>query len=139
MNRFAIVLGLAAMLPLAAAAECASVSAGALTVSGAWSRATIGAARPAVFYAEIRNDGETSDRLTGIETPVAGMPMLHRTVIEDGVASMPHAEAIDIPAGETVNLAPGVYVFRPSGALSSIIDFHEDRQFAVPKIRRAIE
>lgn len=39
----------------------------------------------------------------------------------------------------TMNHTSGVYVFRPSGALSSIIDFHEDRQFAVPKIRRAIE
>ncbi|REF72968.1 copper chaperone PCu(A)C [Paracoccus versutus] len=109
MKRFAIVLGLAVMLPLAAAAECASVSAGDLTVTGAWSRATIGTARPAVFYVEIRNDGETGDRLTGIDTPVAAMPMLHRTVVKDGVASMPHAEAIDIPAGETVSLAPGGY------------------------------
>ncbi|RDD69643.1 SCO family protein [Paracoccus versutus] len=39
----------------------------------------------------------------------------------------------------TMNHTSGVYVFRSSGALSSIIDFHEDRQFAVPKIRRAIE
>ncbi|WP_294930644.1 copper chaperone PCu(A)C [uncultured Paracoccus sp.] len=107
MKRFATALGLAVMLPLAAAADCASVSAHGLTVTGAWSRATIGSERPAVFYVEIRNEGETADRLTGIETPVAAMPMLHRTVVEDGVASMPHAEAIEIPAGETVGLAPG--------------------------------
>ncbi|WP_294930647.1 SCO family protein [uncultured Paracoccus sp.] len=39
----------------------------------------------------------------------------------------------------TMDHTSGVHVFRPSGALSSIIDFHEDRKFAVPKIRRAIE
>lgn len=107
MKLFGPALGLAALLPLAAMAECASVSAGSISVSNPWSRMTIGTERPAVFYVEIRNEGETADRLTGIETPVAAMPMLHRTVVEDGVASMPHAEAIEIPAGETVGLAPG--------------------------------
>lgn len=107
MKRFATIFGLAAGLPFAVWAECTSVSAGGLTITGAWSRATIGTERPAVFYVEIRNQGGGADRLTGIETPVADMPMLHQTVVEDGVASMPHVEAIEIPAGETVSLAPG--------------------------------
>lgn len=38
----------------------------------------------------------------------------------------------------TMNHTSGVFVFRASGELSSIIDFHEDRKFAVPKIQRAI-
>lgn len=102
-------LGLATLLPALAFAECAEVSQGDLSVRAAWSRATIGTARPAVFYVTIQNNGSTDDRLTGIETPVAGMPMLHETVMKDGVASMPHAAVIDIPAGETVSLAPGGY------------------------------
>lgn len=102
-------LGLATLLPVLAFADCTEVSQGDLSVSAAWSRATIGTARPAVFYVTIQNNGNTDDRLTGIETPVAGMPMLHETVMTDGVASMPHATAIDIPAGETVSLAPGGY------------------------------
>ena len=100
-------LGLATLLPALALADCAKVSQGDLSVSAAWSRATIGTARPAVFYVTIQNTGSTDDRLTGIETPVAGMPMLHETVMTEGVASMPHAAAIDIPAGETISLAPG--------------------------------
>lgn len=100
-------LGLAALLPALALAECAEVSQGDLSIRAAWSRATIGTARPAVFYVTIQNNGSTDDRLTGIETSVAGMPMLHETVMTDSVASMPHATAIDIPAGETVSLAPG--------------------------------
>lgn len=105
----AATLGFAAFLPAMAQAECAEASQGDLTVSAAWSRATIGTARPAVFYVTIQNNGSTEDRLIGIETPVAGMPMLHETVMSDGVASMPHADQIAIAAGETVSLAPGSY------------------------------
>jgi copper(I)-binding protein len=102
-------VGIAALLPVLVFADCTEVSQGELSVRAAWSRATIGTARPAVFYVTIQNNGSTDDRLTGIETPVAAMPMLHETVLMDGVASMPHAAAIDIPAGETINLAPGGY------------------------------
>lgn len=38
----------------------------------------------------------------------------------------------------SMNHSAGVFVFGPGGELSSIIDFHEDRRFAVPKIQRAI-
>lgn len=109
MKLFGPALGLAALLPLAAMAECASVSAGSISVSNPWSRMTIGTERPAVFYVEIRNDGDADDRLIGIETEISDMPMLHQTVVRDGIASMPYAEAIDIPAGKTVTLAPGGY------------------------------
>lgn len=106
---FALALGYAMLLPALASADCSSVSAGDLTISKAWSRVTIGTQRPAVFYVEIRNNGGSDDRLMGIETPIAGMPMLHQTVIQDGVAAMPHAEAVEVPAGKTVALAPGGY------------------------------
>ena len=109
MKVFAFAFGFAMLLPALASADCASVTAGDLTISKAWSRATIGAQRPAAFYVEIRNDGEADDRLVGIETLVAGMPMLHQTVIQDGLATMPHVEAVDVPAGETVSLSPGGY------------------------------
>jgi protein SCO1/2 len=32
----------------------------------------------------------------------------------------------------------GVFLFYPDGRFASIIDFHEDRRFAVPKIRRTL-
>ena len=109
MKAFGVAFGFAMLLPALASADCASVTAGDLTISKAWSRATIGTQRPAAFYVEIRNDSEADDRLIGIETPISGMPMLHQTVIQDGVASMPHAEAVDVPAGETISLSPGGY------------------------------
>ena len=88
---------------------CETFTLGDLTIDHAWSRATIGANRPGVFYVEITNNGSTDDALIGIATPAAGMPMLHETVVTDGVASMPHAMSIPVPAGQTVELAPGGY------------------------------
>lgn len=88
-------------------AACEAVAAGDLTVSAAWSRATIGADRPGVVYLTVENAGVEDDALVGLSTPVASMPMLHETVVEDGVATMPHAMAVPIPAGGTAALAPG--------------------------------
>ena len=101
----------AVLLSLAAPAAfaCEAVTVGDLSVQNAWSRATIGAGRPSVFYVEVSNLGTEPDALVGIATPIAGMPMLHETVVTDGVASMPHAMAVPLPPGETVRLAPGVY------------------------------
>ncbi len=38
----------------------------------------------------------------------------------------------------TMNHTAGVFLFRPDGRFASIIDFHEDPAFAVPKIRRIL-
>lgn len=38
----------------------------------------------------------------------------------------------------TMNHTAGVFLFHPDGRFASIIDFHEDRRFAVPKIRRTL-
>ena len=88
---------------------CETFTLGDLTIEHAWSRATIGADRPGVFYVEIKNNGSADDALVGISTSAAGMPMLHETVVTDGIASMPHAMSIPVPAGQNVQLAPGGY------------------------------
>ena len=102
---------LAAALILSAPAvmACETVTIGDLTIEHAWSKATIGAGRPGVFYVEITNAGSVDDALIGIATPAAAMPMLHETVVKDGIASMPHAMSIPIPAGQNVQLSPGGY------------------------------
>ncbi|MDZ7573459.1 MAG: copper chaperone PCu(A)C [Pseudotabrizicola sp.] len=102
---------LAATLSLTASAAlaCETVTLGDLSVEHGWSKVTIGAGRPGVFYVSISNAGATDDALVGISTPAAGMPMLHETVVKDGVASMPHAMSIPVPAGQSVQLSPGGY------------------------------
>lgn len=58
-------------------------------------------------YVEITNKGTDADTLIGITTPAVGKPMLHETVVTDGLASMPHAMSVPFPAVDTVKLAPG--------------------------------
>jgi protein SCO1/2 len=41
-------------------------------------------------------------------------------------------------ADYTMDHTAGVFLFHPDGRFASIIDFHEDRRFAVPKIRRTL-
>lgn len=102
-------LSAALLFAAPAAFACETYTVGDLTIEHAWSKATIGAARPAVFYVEVTNNGSADDALIGITTPAAKMPMLHETVVTDGIASMPSAMSIPVPAGETVALSPGGY------------------------------
>ncbi len=104
-----LVLTLALSLAAPAAFGCETVTSGDLAIEHAWSRATIGADRPGVIYVEITNTGTTDDALVAIATPAAAKPMLHETVVTDGMASMPHVMSVPVPAGQTVALAPGGY------------------------------
>lgn len=104
-----VILTTILILAAPAAFACETAKVGDLTIEHAWSKATIGAERPAVFYVEIVNNGATDDSLVGIATPAAGMPMLHETVVTDGVASMPHAMSVPVPARQKAQLAPGGY------------------------------
>lgn len=114
----------AALLSVAAPAAqaCQTWTAGDLTLQHAWSRASIGTDRPGVFYVEITNKGAEPDALVGIATPASGMPMLHETVVKDGVATMPHAMSIPVPAGETVKLAPGGYHGMLMGLTAALVE-----------------
>jgi copper(I)-binding protein len=72
----------------------------------------IPSAKSAAGYMGIYNDGDTADRLIGVETGIAQSSMLHTTEHSaDGVARMIHVEGLDIPAGETIVLEPdGMHV-----------------------------
>lgn len=85
---------------------CLTATRDGLQISAAWTRATIGTARPAVLYLTIRNAGP-DDRLIDVSTPVSGMAMLHETVVQDGTAQMRHVPGVDIAAGGSAALAPG--------------------------------
>jgi len=46
-----------------------------------------------------------------------------------------------VPQGSdyTMDHTAGVFLFRADGSFGGIIDYHEDRRFALPKIRRVLE
>ncbi len=79
---------------------------GDLTVSQVWARpAAEGKVSAAYFF--IENRGSEGDKLTGAESPVAGMTMIHETVNENGVLKMRHSAGIEVPAGGMAELKPG--------------------------------
>lgn len=74
---------------------------------GIWSKATPKRATTAAIYMRLRDCGTAGDRLTGIETSAAERAELHSVKIEDGVMRMRPVDGIEVPAGGSVDLAPG--------------------------------
>ena len=74
-------------------------------VSEAWSRATAPGVEVGAAYMVIKG-GSRADRLIGASSERADMVHLHDVVEEDGVAKMRSTEAVEIPAGQRVELAP---------------------------------
>lgn len=50
------------------------------------------------------------------------MPMLHETVVKDGVATIPHATSVPIPAKGVVRLAPGGFHGMLMGLTAPLIE-----------------
>ena len=71
-------------------------------------------------------------RITGLTGPLpeikraaAGFRAMFKKVPHDGDYTMNHTA--------------GVFLFRADGRFAGIVDYHEDRRFALPKIRRTLE
>jgi len=114
------------------AAAPGTASAGNLSITGAWARATamsMPATKPAMggmatqpamgggmamggvsaAYMVIKNAGSQSDQLVSVSTDVAGKTEVHETTVKDNVASMHPIPALDVPANGSVELKPGGY------------------------------
>lgn len=59
-------------------------------------------------FVTITNTGDTDDALLGVKADFPKVD-IHESYEENGVAKMGHVDRIEIPAGETVELAPGGY------------------------------
>jgi periplasmic copper chaperone A len=95
-------------LPAAVSAETFSI--GDITVETPWTRATPGGAKVAGGYLRIVNNGTEADRLIGGTSAFAERFEVHSMEMHDGVARMAPVEGgLEIPPGETVELAPGGY------------------------------
>ncbi len=78
-----------------------------LRVLSPWIREAPPAMTELAAYAILQNTGATPLTITGFSLPADGMVMLHETRIEGGVSRMRMLEALVIPAGGRVALAPG--------------------------------
>lgn len=99
-----------AAILMASTAFAHEVTVGDLQIIHANIPAPFASAQIAAGYMGISNEGDQADRLIGVEVGFAAQAMLHTTEFSaDGVASMKHVEALEIPAGDTVVLEPGGY------------------------------
>lgn len=95
---------------LASPAIGRDVRAGSLRLTAAWSRPAPPGAPAGAGYLTITNRGSRPDRLVGGSSSVVERVEVHEMKIDDGVMRMrPVAGGLVIPAGGTVQLAPGGY------------------------------
>jgi len=87
------------------AAGAVSAQTGGLEVNNAWARATPGKSNVGAAYVTIQSP--TADKLVAASTPVAKKAELHTMTMSGTVMKMRPIAVVDIPAGQSVKLAPG--------------------------------
>jgi periplasmic copper chaperone A len=76
-----------------------------VAVTNAWVRATVPGQPVAAAYMDIR--ASKAMKLVGVSSPVAERGEIHEMKDEDGMMKMRAVQAVDLPAGKTISLAPG--------------------------------
>jgi copper(I)-binding protein len=97
-----------------------AASSAAISVVGAWSRATAGGVSVGVVYFEVINAG-SADTLLTIECPAAERVEMHATTRADGIMKMRRVPSVDIPAG-------GRLAFQPGGLHAMLIGLEQPLQ-----------
>jgi hypothetical protein len=87
------------------ACACATLAADAPAVTDAWARATPPGTTVGAAYLTIQG-GAQADRLVDASSDRAAMVHLHTVEESGGVSKMRGIEAVEIPAGQRVTLAP---------------------------------
>jgi hypothetical protein len=78
-----------------------------VTVTDAWARATMPGQKVSGAYMQIRSDADA--RLVGASSPVVPRVEVHEMKMDGDVMRMREVQAIELPRGKTVTLAPGGY------------------------------
>lgn len=77
-----------------------------ISVTSVWTRATMPAQKVGGAFMQIESDADA--RLVAASSPVAGRTELHAMKVDEAnVMRMREVEAIELPKGKTVSLAPG--------------------------------
>jgi len=109
MKHVTLLLAAALALP-AVEAPAEDLTAGMITISNLWARATPKGATVGAAYLTLSNKGTNADRLVGVSSPGAGSVELHEMSMKNGVMSMREvAGGVEIKPGQTVVLKPNAY------------------------------
>ena len=104
MNVMRWVMGLFALLAASAAVGSERCEP---SIESAWVRAAPPGAASLAGYLVLRNDCDVPVTVTGAEAADFAMPMIHRTVEEDGVSKMRHVDASVVRPGGELRFEPG--------------------------------
>ena len=99
--------GLRLTLVAIAALPYVAPAADAIRVLDPWARATVPGQKVGGVYMEIVSSRDA--RLVGVSSPAAGSAEVHSMTMDGGTMRMRAVEALDLPAGTPVKLAPGGY------------------------------
>jgi copper(I)-binding protein len=78
-----------------------------IVVSKGWARPTLTPTQPGGAYFSVTNHTKTDDRLFEVSSSQATRTEMHDNVHEGDVVRMVHLPELSIPAGATVQFAPG--------------------------------
>jgi copper(I)-binding protein len=100
----------AALLALSIPALSLEANAAEIQITQPWTRATPPAAKVGGGYLTLTNKGTVIDTLLGASSEIADRVEVHKMEMVDGIMKMrPVPEGLEIPAGQTAELAPGGY------------------------------
>lgn len=100
---------LAALLLPACFVQAEEYNAGPLHIDRPWSMELPPNAPTVAAYFSIHNNGTTTDRLTAVDSPIAGSAQLHEHVHKDGLMKMQQVQTVEVPASGDVSFAPMAY------------------------------
>jgi len=99
-KRSAGIIGICATLASAAALAQQKVE-----ITNVWARATAPAQKVGAVYMDLKSPAAA--RLVSASSPAAAKTELHNMKLENNIMKMYPVEAIELPAGQSVKLAPG--------------------------------
>jgi periplasmic copper chaperone A len=80
-----------------------------LRIDHPFARATPPGGRSGGIFLSVENNGDRTDRLLTVSTPVAGIAELHQMVMDAGVMRMRAVAGLDVKPGDRLVLKPGGY------------------------------
>jgi len=79
-----------------------------------------------------------ADYLSNFDPRIVGLTGSLSEVQKAAAGFLAMFEKLPRDGDYTMNHTAGVFLYHADGRFASIIDFHEDRRFAIPKIRRIL-
>lgn len=106
----AALMGLCAIIAMPELAAAQDTSAGSITITQPWARATPPGAKIGGGYFTLINNGDQADRLVSLSTGISDRAEVHEMSMKDGIMSMRElTNGLAVPAHGSVELKPGSF------------------------------